>query len=215
MSNLQSAISPFFSAISIVAVSALLFAGCSSAPGRVSQPGYSRQAGRDAVKEYDANGDGGLGRDEVERAAGLRESFGKIDADNDGSLTATEIDKRIQQWRDSRVAEMIVMCEVTLDGAPLADALITFEPESFLGSNVNPATGTTSVNGTTSVSMAEEHLADPRYAATACGWYKIRVTSSGKSIPPRFNTATTLGCEVANDAHWTLNGVIPLELKSK
>ena len=63
--------------------------------------------------------------------------------------------------------------------------------------------------------MAAEHLSNPKISGVACGWYKIRVTGDGKKIPARFNTETTLGCEVAMDANWVLEGRVLIELKSK
>ena len=63
--------------------------------------------------------------------------------------------------------------------------------------------------------MAAEHLSDPRYAGVACGWYKIRVNSSSQAIPAQYNTATTLGCEVAMKAHWLYEDKVVIEMTSK
>ena len=102
-----------------------------------------------------------------------------------------------------------------LDGKPLADAQVEFAPEPFLGPSVHPATAVTGADGEASVSMAPEHLSDPRYAGVACGWYKIRVSSSSQEIPPQYNTDTTLGCEVAMKAHWLYEDRVVIELTSK
>ena len=117
--------------------------------------------------------------------------------------------------RHTDIARVAVPVEVTLDGAPLAGARVLFDPEPFLGPQVKPAAGTTSSGGGTVVSVAAEDLDDARFPGTACGWYKIRITSDSHEIPARYNTETTLGCEVAMNTHWTGAGGITLNLSSK
>lgn len=187
---------------------------CGGAPARVEQPAYSPQAGADAITAYDKDGDGAIAGDELDDVPALRAALGQIDTDGDQRLTANEIDARVEEWQRTKIAEMPVRCEVTLDGQPLAGAQIVFEPEPFLGPNVNPASGTTAPSGTGGITLAKEHLSDPKYAGVACGWYKIRVTSSDREIPARYNTETTLGCEVAMNAGWVNHGAVVLELTS-
>ena len=202
------------SAAALSTIVAALSVGCSGRPARVDQPVYNPQAGADAVAAYDTDGDGAIGGDELDRVPGLRASLGQVDTDGDGRLTAAEIDTRVQEWQRTRIAEMPVRCEVMLDGQPLPGAQVVLEPEPFLGPNVHPARGATAPSGVGGVTLADEHLSDPKYAGVACGWYKIRVTSSDRDIPPRYNTETTLGCEVAMNAHWVHHGAVLLELKS-
>jgi len=190
-------------------------AGCSGRPGRVDPPPYSGNAGAAAIAAYDASGDEAISGDEFDSVAGLRASLGQVDTDGDDSVTAEEIDARVQAWRDTKIAEMPVRCKVLLDGEPLADALVVFEPEPFLGPQVQPASGTTAASGIAGISLSKEHLADPKYAGMACGWYKIKVTSTSQEIPPKYNDETTLGCEVAMDAHWVYAGHVLVELTSK
>ena len=202
-------------AIACAAGALLLLTGCFGRPGRVKPPAYSLEAGTSAVYIYDTNGDQLLSDLELDSVPALRESLGKVDTNSDNQVSASEIDSRIQAWRDSKVAEMGVICRVTLDGIPIPDAVVQLEPEKFLGENLHPASGTTTADGQASVSMAGEHLADPQYPGVACGWYKIRVTCSTQEIPPNYNTSTTLGCEVAMDAHWVHKGEISVKLTSK
>jgi len=199
--------------VSLLGGLAVLLTGCSGRSSRVKQPAYRSGAGAAAVDAYDTNGDGAIGGAELERVPALRESLKQVDANGDGLLTAEEIDKRIQSWRDSKIAEMAVMCQVLLDGSPLAGARVEFEPEPFLGPNLKPASGTMGANGEARVSMAAEHLSDPRYPGVACGWYKIRVTSNDRKIPARYNTQTTLGCELAMNIPY--QGKLLIELKSQ
>lgn len=197
-------------------VAATVFsAGCSGGVGRVHPPAYSANAGRDALIAYDANRDGAIAGAELDRVPALRASLHQVDANGDGRLTAEEIDARVQAWKASRIAEMPVRCMVTLDGVPLADARVDFIPEAFLGAELSPASGTTSASGSAGITLPKERLADPRYAGVACGWYKILVTSSCREIPARYNTETTLGCEVAMNANWVNDGEVKLVLKSQ
>lgn len=190
----------------------LLLVSCSGRPGRVAPPNYATHAGNAAIERYDANGDGAIAGEELEATPGLKASLQQVDGDGDGRLTAQEIDARIQSWRDSRVAEMPVSCVVNLDGQPLAGAKVQFEPEPFLGAQVPPAVATTDEGGSASASMAEDALADPRYPGMACGWYRMRITGGNQTIPPRYNTETTLGCEVAVNAHWESDGALLINL---
>ena len=202
-------------AASLLGGSLVLLVGCTGKPGRVDQPDYPSDAGAAAVEAYDADGDDAIGGAELDRVPALREALKQVDTDGDGLLTAGEIDARVQAWRDSRTAEMTVKCQVSLDGSPLAEAQVVFEPEPSLGPNVKPASAVTDAGGAAVVSMAAEHLADPRYSGVACGWYKIRVTSDDREIPARYNTETTLGCEVSMDAHWVGQDLVLIKLQAK
>jgi hypothetical protein len=193
----------------------LLVLGCSGQPSRAYPPAYSSSAGADAIAAYDANRDGSIHEAELDRVPALRSALGQVDADNNGRITAQEIDDRIKNWLSLKIAEMPVRCEVSLDGAPLADAQVVLEPEPFQGTKVHSAQGTTVEDGSGGISMSKEHLADSRYPGVACGWYKIRVTSASRTIPARYNTETTLGCEVAMNAEWVNHGAVELKLQSQ
>ena len=188
--------------------------GCSGRPPRVSQPAYNPQAGADAIAAYDADNDGAIADEEFDSVPALRAALRQIDTNGDGRVTAEEIDARVQEWQSTRIAEMPVRCEVTLDGAPLDGAQVIFAPEPFLGPNVHPASGVTEPSGSAGITLADEHLADPRYSGVACGWYKIKVTAGDGILPAGYNTDTKLGCEVAIDAHWVNQGAVLLKLKS-
>jgi hypothetical protein len=193
----------------------VLLAGCGGAPRRVAPPSYSSAAGTAAVARYDTDGDGAIGGVELEPAAALRAALAQIDTDGDGRLTAAEINARVQSWRDARVGLMAVRCAVTLDGVPLVGAQVVLEPEDYLGTDLRPASGVTGADGVAALSLAAEHLADPRYPGVACGWYTLRVTSPAQPLPARYHTQSTLGCEVALDAAWVYDpGELRLELAS-
>jgi hypothetical protein len=193
----------------------LIAVGCNSSQGRVRPPGYSDSAGADAVAAYDRNKDGALSGEELDKVPALKAAQAQIDLDGDRKITAAEIDARVANWRDTKIAEMPVRCKVMLDGEPLVGAVVTFEPVAFLGSGVAAGEGTTSSKGYAGISMPADRLADARYGAMACGWYTIRVTSPSQAIPKVYNSASMLGCEVAMDAAWISDGEVLLALKSQ
>jgi len=200
----------------IVACPIVVCSSCSKkSGGRINPPNYNSNAGSAAIDAYDTNRDGVISGSEFDRVPGLLASLRQVDSNDDKSISADEIDARIKNWLESRIGESPVRCSVTFDGTPLEDAVVLFEPEAFLGSNVHPASGTTGDAGVAGMSMVKEHLADPTFGGVANGWYKIRVTSGTKSIPAIYNTETTPGCEVAMDAHWVGASEIVIALKSQ
>jgi len=202
--------------VSVLLVASSGIIGCSSNQSRVYPPGYAADAGAAAIKAYDKDGDNELGGAELDAVPGLKLALQQVDSDGNGKLSAQEIEARIQSWRDSRVGEMTVPVQVTLDGEALAEATVVFEPETFLGPGVRPASVKLESNGTGNVSMAAEHLADPKYPGIAAAWYKVRVTSDSKDIPARYNSQSTLGCEVCLDAAWrNRDGFVAFRLNSK
>ncbi len=203
------------SRLAVLIVGVAFLVGCSRSPKRAQQPSFSSQAGADAIKMYDKDGDGAIIGDEMDRVPALRASIGSVDADKDGRITAQEIDSRVQHWRKSRIGEMPVACEVTLDGNPLANAEIIFEPESFAGTNLPSGSGKTSDTGSAGISLPADQLANPRFGGMPCGWYKIRITCPDEDIPAKYNSETILGCEVASYAHWLNAGAVKLNLISK
>ena len=82
---------------------------------------------------------------------------------------------------------------VMLDGQELDGATVTLEPEKFLGPNLAEASGVSSAHGMTPLRTKDKpgvHL----------GLYKVlvsKVIDGKETIPAKFNTAATIGIEVA------------------
>lgn len=192
----------------------LVWTGCRRTPARVAQPTYAPDAGAAAINTYDTNSDQAISGEELNAVPALKASMGAVDADKDGKITAAEINQRVDEWKESRIGKMAAICEVTLDGKPLANAEVRFDPESFLGSNLPSGTGTTSEDGSVGITVSTDESSSRNFGMP-CGWYKIRVTSSSRKIPDRFNTNTVLGCEVAPYSHWQDEGFVKLDLTSE
>jgi hypothetical protein len=146
-----------------------------------------------AIKQYDKNGDGALDAAELERCPGLKTLL-KSPGDK---VTAEQIAERLSKMMDARFPRMTVTCRVFLNEEPLEGAVVRLVPEQFMGDGYQPAVGTTNKNGTTVV-KAEGPNED-----VLCGYYRIEVSkknsAGGETVPARYNTSTTLGCEVAPD----------------
>jgi hypothetical protein len=185
----------------------------------VKQPSINASsAGKLAMEQYDANGDGKVAGDELEKAPSLKAALPRLDTDGDGGVSADEVAARVNAWKAMKSGMTIVPCRVTLDGQPLVDAKVTLEPESFLGDEMKPSYGTTNQFGSTSPSIPKEQRPDPKLPGGAqLGLYKVRISKivNGKeTIPARYNTQTVLGQEVSYDDPGMIGNSVTYALKS-
>ncbi len=182
----------------------LAFSGCGRKPARIDPPVLEPAAiGGVAVMEYDANGDTVLDAEELTAVPSLVAAQERIDRDGDGFITKEEVVDRVQAWLDSKLGITTVVCQVIQSGKPVAGATVTFEPESFLGGHVKPASGVTDETGIASLSVAAEHLQDPKVTGAQVGFYRVVISKQQdgqETIAARYNAASTLGAEVALDA---------------
>ena len=180
-----------------------LLIACNRDPAPVAVPQVSPQAaGKQAVADYDQNADGVLSVDELSAAPALHANFLRLDTDKDGKLTAEEITTRVQAWHDIGLGMLAVPVTVTLDAAPLADATVTFVPESFLGSAYKSGSGVTKPSGETTVTLAEGDRPDTGVTGMPPGFYTVKISKfvSGKeSLSAQYNTTSVLGVEVRLD----------------
>src|SRR5207248_1995275 len=120
---------------------------------------------------------------------------------------------RIKKIQESKVGALTAIVSVTLDGRPLGGATVTFDPEPFLGVSYVKITGTTGDSGIVNM------ILDPNdRPGVPPGLYKIRISKqiNGKEVvPPKYNTDTTLGIEVASDNMDLVTGGLKFDLKSK
>src|SRR5688572_27289210 len=117
-----------------------LMLGCTSRPSRIMPPTIdAAQAGKDAVAEYDKNGNGQIDGAELDSVPGVKAALDKVDKNSDKQVSAEEITDRINAWKESKIGIMSLSCRVNVDGKPLEGADIVFVPEKFLGPAVKPA----------------------------------------------------------------------------
>jgi hypothetical protein len=191
----------------IASVLVLAVTGCgNSTPPRITPPGIAEDAAQKAMQLYDTNKDGSLDYTELQKAPGLLAGVAQIKhittmgnpkADQEirpAKINAADIDARIQAWKDSKLARVTTNCTITRKGKPLVGATVTFVPESFLGSDLKPATGVTNAIGVAVVSLEGGPA-----QGVAPGYYRVQITKSGDNIPAKYNTETTFGQEVAGD----------------
>jgi hypothetical protein len=191
------------------ALALIVSCGCSKQPTRVAPPTIdATAAAAAALAEYDTNHDGVISGKELDRVPALKSALDRY-GKGTGKVTAEAIAERIHLWQDSKVALTNLGVTVTLDGRPLDGATVTAEPEAFLGSAVLPASGVTDHTGSAPLRIKDK-------SGISYGLYKIRVSkmAGGREvIPPRYNTETELGVEVAPKANTT--GGITLNLLSQ
>ena len=197
---------PLLRTPSLVAISLALatLASCNSGPKRVNQPSISASgAGAAAMDEYDTNGDGAVAGEELEKAPGLKAALSNLDQDGDGRVTAAEVAERVRAWKNQNTGITNVRCLVVMDGRPLTGAEVVFEPESFLGGEIEKAVGVADSSGTVSPVIPKDQRPTPQTPpGLRLGLYKVRISKivGGKeTVPARYNADTTLGQEVSAD----------------
>jgi hypothetical protein len=195
-------------------------ASCHYGPAAVKQPAIdATAAGKLAMAMYDKNGDGKVAGDELENAPALKAALPRLDTNGDGGVSADEVTARVNAWKEMRTGMTYVQCRVMLNGQPLSGAEVTFEPEPFLGDEIKPAVGTTTMQGDATPVIRPEDRLDPKLpGGVHLGLYKVRISKldNGKQIiPARYNTETTLGQEVAYDDPAVQNRNMIFALKTK
>jgi len=197
---------PVLCPAALVGLVMLLATGCSRRPSRVYPPSIDPgSAGREAMQQYDTDNDGKVSGEELEKAPSLKAGLDRLDSDGDGAVSASEVAARVRAWQDSKVGRMSVVVTVLANGQPLEGATVTLDPEPFLGSNIQPATGTTDAGG---LVMPTIETSGDEPPGVAPGFYLVRITKEGMDIPPAYNTETVLGLELAQDAAELEEGIV-------
>ena len=198
----------------------LTVVGCSRGPSKVDVPSYDpRGAASRAMKEYDTNQDGFIAGEELDKAAGLKAAMKTFDSDQDGKISQQEITERVATWARMGVGITKFNCIVTLDGSPLEGATITFVPEKFLAELLQEAQDVTNLVGTATPRIPKEKRPSPDTPpGMQVGLYQVVISKKQgdeELIPAKYNTATTLGQEVANDDWAIANNRVQFNLTSK
>jgi hypothetical protein len=187
--------------------------GCGGGPDKspVATRSYDPEAmTRSAMAQFDKNVNGSIEGPELDACPGLKVLAANSDVAPDGKLTAERLKARFETYRSAGVVGFPV--RVTFDGAPLADAVVVFTPEDFMGGVTDPATGRTGPDGTvTDFSVGGREL-----PGVPPGVYRVSVTRDGTAVPERYNAKTALGCEVSGGGRGGNSGLdLKLETKEK
>ncbi len=198
----------------VVALALLTLVGCAGGgPPRESPPGIDPAgSGKAAIDEYDANHDGVISGPELDQAPALKAALSRYAPNGDGKITAETVAGRIEKWQFTGMAIANLSVAFSLDGQKLSGAVIVAEPEHFLGSSIQPATGITDAFGSADLRIKDKFGAN-------YGLYKIRVSKKVRDkelVPARYNANTELGLEFAPDSpELSRNGGFSFNLKSK
>ena len=183
----------------------LAILGCSSGPSRIEPPSIDADdAASQAMEMFDKDGDGSIAGSELDAAPALKASMATLDTNKDDAVQEDEIVQRIESWQATGAGITSISVLVTMNGRPLDNAEITFEPTPFLGNEVKPAVGLTSPRGITSPTILKENRPTPDTpAGMQYGFYRVRISKKSggtESIPAKYNAKTELTADVTEDA---------------
>jgi len=177
----------------------VVFCGCSGGPAPPDQPGLdASSASAKAMEIYDKNSDNQLDAEERQASPALELAMETMDENNDGMLGRAEIKQRIEEWQNADTIINTQGVEVYRNGQPVEGATVTLVPEEFLQPTIQVTQGTTNADG-----FALPEGQDAQYPGIYLGLYRVKISKQQdgrETIPPRFNSETTLAIEVAPDA---------------
>ncbi len=113
-----------------------------------------------------------------------------FDTDKDGSISAAEIEERIDKWLKNGVARSNSTCVVTYRRQPMQGAKVRLIPEEFFGGAIPEAQGTSQENGSVNFDTGDG------LPGIAPGIYKVQIEHPDVDLPAKYNVETTLGMAV-------------------
>ena len=158
------------------------------------------------MDQLDADKNGKLDTEELKNCPGLQRSRKEIDSDNDGAISSSELQKRMQDYIREQIALNNTPIIVSYGGRPLAGAKIELIPEEFLVDVIEPATGTTSARGSSRPSIElDPEIRQRGTSGYRSGVYRVKLwkkDSGGKELLPRkLNEESNIGIEVLMKEH--------------
>jgi hypothetical protein len=154
-----------------------------------------------AMLQWDKNGDMRIAGIELDASASLRAGIHAYDANLDGAVSRDEFAQRIVAIQKLPRGNTIFRCQVLRQGRPLVGAQVRLVPESFLIPAIAPASGATDQYGQCLVLIEAMDWSERERLnyGLDCGLYRVEITHPELAIPPRYNTASELGVDVALD----------------
>ena len=186
-------------ALCLLTLSCLVVAaGCNRRSQWIHPPKMNASAAAvEAMAAYDTNQDGKISGPELVKCPALKEIA------KDGAVTADAIRAIVEQWTKGPVGRARVGIAVLRNGKPLAGAIVTMEPEKFLGTEIKTITGTTAANGGALLTVPTSDPSEPK--GLPLGFYRVEITKDGESIPAKYNADTTLGLAVCGEVTASFN----------
>jgi hypothetical protein len=172
--------------------------GCSGGPEGVKPPKINASsAAQQAIELYDTNHDGKLSQEELAKCPGILISLDGYDTNHDKFVDQQEIQDHLEYLLRNGTGATQLACNVTYQGSPLAGAKVVFEPEPYLGNDIQTAEGVTNNTGAAGLGMPPEKApaALKNMKLIQYGTFKVRITHPTIKLPPKYNTETTLGYE--------------------
>ncbi len=174
----------------------LAVSGCGQGrPARVIAPAIGVEAVTSAVfTAADADGNGRLEGGELVTVPAIATAAAAFDTDGDKAVSRQELSQWLDDVSRSKVAITAFETIVRHRGRPLANASVKLVPEPFMGGKVKAAEGTTDADG-----LARVTIPGGKYPGVNCGIYRVEITGNGndgRSLPARYNAASTLGVAV-------------------
>jgi hypothetical protein len=177
---------------------AVLVGGCSGGPDRVKPPKIDpSSAATQAMEIYDVDHDGKLSEMELAKCPGVLAARAGYDTNQDKFIDVEEFRAHLTNLLSGKVGATQLTGTVIYAGQPLSGAIVQFEPESYLGSEIEAAQGVTGHAGTAEIGMPPEKAPEAlkRFKLIQYGTYRVRITHPSVAIPAKYNTETTLGYE--------------------
>lgn len=176
-----------------LAVVAVATAGCGQQRAEWQVPAAFDVAAvtRAAMETADANGDGQLNASEFRTLPALHGMVEPLDSDGDKQLSAGEVSAWLLRVQREAVAACETPMLLTHQGKPLADALVKLVPEPCMAAATEPAEGRTDDAGLVFLNTPTRQTPGVRP-----GLYRVQITgkgADGKPLPPKYNSASTLG----------------------
>lgn len=184
--------------LTVILLAVICTSGCNRGPSRIVPPEINpKAAAAEAISLYDANKDGALNAGELAKCPGISAELKAYDTDGNGAVSQEEITARITDLRKHGVGLTRLNCNVMVNGRGIEHATVRFEPEPYLGQEIQAAEGVTNARGVAQLAIPAEKLPSDQQGLKAVhyGTYKVRITHPTVKLPPKYNTETTLGYE--------------------
>ena len=181
--------------------------GCAKQPKNLTPPPIDPVAASKAALEmFDTDGSGVIDKTELSQSPGLMAAVKTTDLDDDGGLSAEEIEKRLKIFVESGTTIRNFAVRLVHNGSEPHGLEVKAIPEPFLAEYIEPASDETNRAGVASpaIDFTDPEIAAQGYAGLRLGMYRLEVTqpdTSKKPVPKKYNEKTTMGFEVGLDHH--------------